>query len=214
MNYTEVGTEPESKIDIILTAAQKRLGLFGYEKTTMQEIADDIAMSKAALYYYFPDKESLFKAVLENEQNEYFRLIDQRLEGLKDAEKMITNLVDQRQILFQRFLNLGKFRVADNHKMKPLLKELYKNLREKEISILTKIFQQGKDDGIFGFDTAGETAILFSDMLQGIRIVSMKRLHLTEMSTEETHNMKVAIQSTTKIFINGLKYNALHNIKK
>ena len=56
------------KISNILSAAQKRFGLYGLEKTTMKEIASDLGVSKASLYYYFPDKESLLKAVVELNQ--------------------------------------------------------------------------------------------------------------------------------------------------
>lgn len=53
----------DSKVVIILEAARKRFAHFGISKTTMNEIAADIGMSKASLYYYFPDKEKLFVAL-------------------------------------------------------------------------------------------------------------------------------------------------------
>ena len=60
-----------NKTDLIIEAAQKRFGLYGVEKTSMREIANDLKLSKASLYYYFPDKESLYKAVVEKEQKEF-----------------------------------------------------------------------------------------------------------------------------------------------
>ncbi|HEY4784669.1 MAG TPA: helix-turn-helix domain-containing protein, partial [Bacteroidales bacterium] len=62
MVYVTHSGENAEKLEVILKAAQKRFGLYGLEKTTMKEIASDMGMSKAALYYYFPDKEGLFKA--------------------------------------------------------------------------------------------------------------------------------------------------------
>jgi TetR/AcrR family transcriptional regulator len=207
MERIDPAAEPEGRLDVILKAAQKRLGLYGYEKTTMQEIAADIAMSKAALYYYFPDKESLFKAVIENEQKEYFLLLDQRIAAFTDADKMITELVDLRQMLFRKFLNLGKFRLSDAHRMKPLLKDLYNTMREKEAEILTAIFNKGKAAGIFQFENATELALLFSDLMQGIRIMEMKRICDFEMTAEENEHLHKSINTATSLFINGLKYN-------
>jgi AcrR family transcriptional regulator len=49
----------ETKKTQILDAAYKRFSHYGYSKTTMKEIASDLSMSKALLYYYFPDKSQL-----------------------------------------------------------------------------------------------------------------------------------------------------------
>ncbi|HBI89157.1 MAG TPA: TetR/AcrR family transcriptional regulator, partial [Sphingobacterium sp.] len=46
----------------ILEAATRRFAHFGMAKTTMSEIAKDLNFSKALLYYYFPDKNSLYSA--------------------------------------------------------------------------------------------------------------------------------------------------------
>jgi AcrR family transcriptional regulator len=48
---------------------RKALNLFsqnGYIATTMDEIAEAVGLSKPAIYFYFPSKESLFSAAIEN----------------------------------------------------------------------------------------------------------------------------------------------------
>lgn len=64
-------TEDSSKLDIILNAAQKRFGHYGLCKTTMNEIAADVGMGKASLYYYFPDKEAVFQAVIKKNRKSF-----------------------------------------------------------------------------------------------------------------------------------------------
>lgn len=203
--------ENEGKVDYILKAAQTRLGLYGYEKTTMQEIADDIGMSKASLYYYFPDKESMFKAVLMNEQREFFLLLEQKIASIETADQMILEFVQLRQELFNRFHNLSKFRLIENHKVKPLLVDLYNELRKRETEILITILNKGKEDGIFSFGDTHELALLFSDLLQGIRIMEKKRMTSIEMTTAEKEHMVKMVLTATQLFINGLKYNTAQN---
>ena len=58
MNIAKTGIDKSKKLKLIIEASQKRFGIFGVEKTSMREIADDLKLSKASLYYYFPDKES------------------------------------------------------------------------------------------------------------------------------------------------------------
>lgn len=201
--------ESQSKIDFILKAAQKRLGLYGYEKTTMREIAADISMSKASLYYYYPDKDSLFKAVIENEQKDFLSELDRRLAELADADKMIIELVEIRHTLFRKFLNLSKFRLSADSKVKPMFNDLYNRMREIEIDILTRVFTKGKESGIFQFEDASEMAQLFSDLLQGIRIIEIKRMIRLEMTEEENDHLVKMLRNATLLFINGLKYNKL-----
>ncbi len=46
----------------ILDAAQARFRIYGYRKTTMAEIAEDVDMSAANLYRYFEDKQDIAAA--------------------------------------------------------------------------------------------------------------------------------------------------------
>ncbi|WP_262496286.1 TetR/AcrR family transcriptional regulator [Daejeonella oryzae] len=46
-----------------MRCAIKRFCHFGISKTSMAEIAEDLSMSKTAMYYYFPDKQNIILAV-------------------------------------------------------------------------------------------------------------------------------------------------------
>jgi len=48
----------------IIEVAIRRFSHYGFSKTTMNEIADDIKITKANLYYYYPDKIALIKDVI------------------------------------------------------------------------------------------------------------------------------------------------------
>lgn len=54
--------EPAGK-ERILRAAREHFLTRGYAGITMQEIADDVGLTKAAIYYHFGDKDGLFEAV-------------------------------------------------------------------------------------------------------------------------------------------------------
>jgi AcrR family transcriptional regulator len=71
MDHIKSGIEKNIRIQKIIEASQRRFGIYGIEKTSMREIAGDLKLSKASLYYYFPDKESLYRAVVEKEQDEF-----------------------------------------------------------------------------------------------------------------------------------------------
>lgn len=68
--------------EAILQAAQRLFVERGYPGISMREIADAVGVTKAALYYYFRDKEQLFLALLESVLEELSALIEaSRSEG-------------------------------------------------------------------------------------------------------------------------------------
>ncbi len=69
-----------SKEKIIIEAARNRFAHYGFSKVTMEEIALDVDMGKASLYYYFPTKEDLFRSVISQEINELQKNIEQILQ--------------------------------------------------------------------------------------------------------------------------------------
>ena len=94
-------SEKDNKAKLIIEAAQKRFGLYGVEKTSMREIADDLQLSKASIYYYFHDKESLYRAVVEKEQNEFIVKISERILSIEEPEMLLKEYASSRLSYFK-----------------------------------------------------------------------------------------------------------------
>jgi AcrR family transcriptional regulator len=56
--------------------ATELFGRFGYEKTSLREIADRVGMTKASLYYHFPSKQSLLLAIVEPLISQWRAVVD------------------------------------------------------------------------------------------------------------------------------------------
>jgi AcrR family transcriptional regulator len=54
----------------VLKSARKLFGKRGYAAVSLDEITDDARVTKGALYYYFPNKKELFRAVSEEAEQE------------------------------------------------------------------------------------------------------------------------------------------------
>ena len=78
-------TDHEIK-DRILRKAEEHFLKLGYSKVTMNEIAEDLGMSKKTLYAHFESKEELLKTIV-------FKLRDERI-------AKIDKLLDDKQIDF------------------------------------------------------------------------------------------------------------------
>lgn len=193
------------KSDIIIKAAQKRLGLYGFEKTTMSEIAADVNLSKASLYYYFPDKEGLLLAVLTKEQEEYFRLIAYRMEEISDPEKMVPEFVRIRHEYFTTFLNLTKFRFSDFYQIRPHFSDLINNLRHRETELFTTILQKGVAKGFFKVKATEETALLFLEIIHGLRLIVIRNRPIQELTPEDYNLMYEKHRHFIEMFIRSIK---------
>lgn len=56
----------EDTRDAILQAAELRFAAKGFYPTRLEDIADDVGITRTAVIYHFKDKETLYNAVLEN----------------------------------------------------------------------------------------------------------------------------------------------------
>jgi AcrR family transcriptional regulator len=197
--------DKSSKEQMILEAAQKRFGMLGIEKTSMQEIADDLNLSKASLYYYFPDKESLYKAVIEKEQSEFVKRINEKVISIGEPDRLLIEYVNARLSYFHSLLNLSRIRLEAYSDLRPVLRDTIISFREIEKEIIIKIFNDGIMKGIFQIDDPDKTASLFLDLLKGLRVSVVNHKKTLFIEPEEYQKLLESTIAFTEIFIKGLR---------
>jgi AcrR family transcriptional regulator len=198
-------SEKADKIQLIISASQKRFGLYGIEKTSMQDIANDLKLSKASLYYYFPDKHSLYKAVVDKEQSEFIARISERIFSFHEPEQLLLEYVNARLSYFRTLLNLSRLRLEEYSGLKPAFRESILMFKEKEKGIIKIIFEKGIQSGIFFIDDTDQTASLFLDLLKGLRIALMNEKETLFIEKEEFDFLLEKTITFTNFFIKGLK---------
>lgn len=196
----------EDKADLILSAAQKLFGLYGAEKTSMREIADDLHISKAALYYYFPDKENLYKAVIEKEQAEFLNTLEKDIKDNPDPAECLRRYALNRLSYFKNLVNLGRIGPTSIPDFKPLIADSFKTFREKEKKLVMQILEKGESSGQFKTNNAYETATLFLDIMRGLRSVFLNNKKLFSINDEDYKQLSHQVADATDIFIKGLMY--------
>ncbi len=97
------GRKPPAPInaeDKILDAAEFVFGHFGLRGATTALIAKKAGIAKPQIYYYFEDKEDLYRAILERAMNKWAREID-TLDTKHDLRTVLRNYI-HRKIDFSR----------------------------------------------------------------------------------------------------------------
>ncbi|CAM4377221.1 transcriptional regulator, TetR family [Pedobacter westerhofensis] len=79
----------EIVIEEILSGAKKLFGKHGLKKTTMEEIATAAGKGKSTLYYYFPSKNEIFEAVVEDEMKNVVKRIREAVNASLTAKEKL-----------------------------------------------------------------------------------------------------------------------------
>jgi AcrR family transcriptional regulator len=207
MTATELSPDKYDKVQLIINVAQRRFGLYGVEKTSMREIASDLKLSKASLYYYFPDKEALYKAVVEKEQKEFLARIKEMIVSVNDPEILLREYAAKRLSYFRILLNLSRLRYDAYSDLRPVFRESLRLFKENEKAIIVRIFKTGIEGKIFKIEDADATASLFLDLLKGLRVSVVSDKETMTIAEEEYESLMEKTIAFTKIFIKGLKLN-------
>ena len=197
--------ENSSKEEEILEAARNRFAHYGFSKVTMEEIASDVEMGKASLYYYFPTKEDLFRSVISQEINELQKNIELILQKRNSASEKLQNYVEQRMIFFQKLINLGTLSVHSYFDNKSVFKKVFLDFADVELGLIKKIFEEGKRSNEFEINLSDDTAVVFLHVLQGLRCNVFRWTKGQGIDEETRKNLQEEMGRVTEIFIQGIK---------
>ncbi|AFD05929.1 TetR/AcrR family transcriptional regulator [Solitalea canadensis] len=195
----------DDKQELIVEAALKRFAHYGPSKTTMNEIADDLHLSKALLYYYFPDKASLFKAVVDRILNNYFEEIECEANHAKSIEKTLLTLIDVRHDFFMKYYNMGLNRnIIDC--TEGSLDEIIYNAIKRETIFMKKLLTKANDKGEMQIENPLEAAELYMDVMAGVRfsiLTPNTRSAILDEDTAKVINRKQ--KQITELFIRAYR---------
>jgi AcrR family transcriptional regulator len=159
----------DEKETLILDAAQRRFAGYGFSKVTMDEIALDVGMAKASLYYYYPTKEDIFRAVIRKEQHAFIEHMTALMEHPATPGKKLREYVQRRSKLSRQFTNLTSLGSHSWQELNPLFHDLFRVFCNEEKHLLMRIIREGKDSGEFDVASPERTATLILHALQGLR---------------------------------------------
>lgn len=136
----------EEKIKIVEFGEQKFFKE-GIHKTTMDEVASELRMSKKTIYKYFPTKDDLVRAIAKHFMNNMKNAIVPTLNGNKNAIEKLEELI---KILARASIKISPQMLDDMRRHFPKLWNEMDNFRtEMMFGNITKVIDQGKEEGLF-----------------------------------------------------------------
>jgi AcrR family transcriptional regulator len=161
--------ETDKKREQIIEGAIKRFIHFGVNKTTMNEIADDLSVSKPALYYYFPDKTSLIIGVIDRIFNDFFEIINKESINNQTLEKTLIHLIEVGHRFFQKYYMLHLSGGSpDSFLNSAPVRNYIMGMKKKNLEMHAEIFQKAAERGEIEATDSNKIADLYLYSMAGI----------------------------------------------
>ncbi|MEJ7560266.1 MAG: TetR/AcrR family transcriptional regulator [Pedobacter sp.] len=197
----------DKKREAIIEGAIKRFIHFGIQKTTMNEIAEDLAVSKPSLYYYYPDKSSLIEGVIEKIFSDYFEAVDKDLFTNISLEERFAIFTDIRFKFFQKYYMLHLAGVTPDITLNSdSLKATFMSMKKKNNDMYAEILRRSVEKGEIAAVDLEKTAELYLESMMGI--ISQCIMHGNRELFPSKKEMKIILEkqhSLSRIFVKGLK---------
>lgn len=188
----------------ILDVAQRLVETRGYEQITIQDILDDLHISKGAFYHYFDSKPALLEAIIERMIDDVEQLLlpivhDPLLPALAKFQRFFATSARWKTARRTFFLELLQVWYADENAI--VRQKVHTAVIKRVTPLLTVIIRQGIQEGVLTTaypDQVGEVVLSLMENLGD----TLARLFL---SSEPKHEVLRRMESTTVAYTDALE---------
>jgi len=162
--------------DKILMTGAKLFAEKGFEATSMREIAEACSLTKPALYYYFPHKNSLFTEIIKTVGDYSYHYLEEMEKSDHDPITKLTEIAHNQFSGIKKHPEITKFliKVAIRN-LPPGINITFFDVMKKNDAILFKIVQDAKDQAIFRPDL--DVRVFLSCFIGGLNNFVMRYIN-------------------------------------
>ena len=188
----------------ILDVAQRLVYTKGYQQMTIQDILDDLQISKGAFYHYFGSKGALLEALIER--------------MLEEVEQVLNPIVQEPNLpaiekLRRYFATAGRWKTAQKPFLLALLRVWYTDdnaiVRQKQQAmgikrvapLLTAIIRQGVEEGAFTTAYPDQAGVVILALFQSLGDTWAELL----LADEPKHDAWQHIERTVAAYTDALE---------
>ncbi|WP_342414780.1 TetR/AcrR family transcriptional regulator [Paenibacillus sp. FSL R10-2782] len=179
----------------IVDYATKKFFTIGFSKISTDQMANELGMSKATLYKYFPKKEVLLEEVVSHFAQEQLRDIERIA---SDAELEFRQKIERFMLAVGKRLSTVKQEAMQD--IQRSVPEIYEQLMELRKNIILKklseLFQQGVYDGLFRKD-------LDQTFVVSVILAAIESLANPEFLSNSAHTYETVFQNILTLILEG-----------
>ncbi|MBN2165664.1 MAG: TetR/AcrR family transcriptional regulator [Marinilabiliaceae bacterium] len=199
MDQNNISDNNESVKNAILEVARNLFSKYGYKKTTMEDIAQALGKGKSSLYYYFKNKEDIFQAVIDWEEDILFSSLREIIQEPVSADKKMEKYIEVRMETIRELENYHKAINTDSNSNFDFLDYIKGKSEQEEALMIEQIMQEGLNSNIFAIKNPQMAAIAISTALKGLEIPLFRTK--PQMQNDD---FKVQLKNVLNILFYGL----------
>jgi AcrR family transcriptional regulator len=199
--------EKERRRQQIMVAAKRVFSEKGFNKATMEDIAQEAELSPGTLYLYFKNKEELYASlslrILQYLLIRVEHVNDEKASGpMEKLDALTEAMYDVYE--FDPLIIINMFHLQSSETLKNLSPELMAEIKElsrKSLSSISKIFQEGVEQGLF----IDRHPVALSDTFWSLFSGIVLWLTSKKIIDEQKDYLKQTLDIAFEIFRRGLK---------
>ena len=199
--------EKERRRQQIIGAAKRVFSEKGFNKATMEDIAKEAELSPGTLYLYFKNKEELYASLsLRILQYLHIRVTHVNKDAALSPEQKLSALMEAMYDVydFDPLIIINMFHLQSSETLKNLsesLLEEIKQLSQKSIGAIAKIFEEGKQKGIYVDRHPVALADIFWSMFSGVVLWEASK----KIVSADKDYLKSTLATAFELFERGIR---------
>ncbi|MBI4621505.1 MAG: TetR/AcrR family transcriptional regulator [Desulfobacterales bacterium] len=186
----------QEKLESILDTARKMFGRYGIQKTNLGEIASLARVAKATIYNYFGSKDQVYLEVLQREADDILKKIEAAIERVRSPIEKLRTFVSTKFRCMKEAVNIINLGRERTDSVPPKTDRIRNDLFEREVGIISSIFELGVKEGIFRTTDILLTARAIAYALRGFE--------LTWLVEESSERIEHYLDKLIAVLFNGI----------
>lgn len=182
----------------LLDAARSIFARFGYNKTTVDEIAKAARKGKSTFYYYYKSKEEIFKDVIEKEAQIFRMKLIESISISSDPVEKIKSYIFTRLGNFKNLVNFYSVLKNELNEHFVFIEEVRSKYDLEQINIIKMIIIEAIQNNLIELDDSDLASESIAMVLKGLEYNLM-------FGAEGTVVEENKIDKIVKMIFNGMK---------
>jgi len=184
----------------IIDAARTLFKEYGFKKTTMGDIAMSLGKAKSSLYYYYPGKEEIFEAVINEEMNELLSQIRYAMDEAASSKEKLIAYCRCRLNKLNQLYNLSDVLRREIADMQCMMTDVRSKFDTSHVELVKEILEEGVRNGEFKKINLENIELVAYLMVSSFRGLAMPLM----VSQKQYPRLDLQIDSIVDIMVEGI----------
>lgn len=186
--------------ELLIEVARRQFAQYGIEKTTMNDIAIASKKGRRTLYTYFKNKEDIYYAVIESEQNKLTNTLWEVVnKDLPPDEKLLEYIYARLEVVKELVIRNGTLR-AEFFQNIERVEQVRRKFDRREIKAIEAILEEGVKKNVFDIPHIELTASIMHHAFKGLEVP-----YIRESFAKKVTDLRLRRKIILDFILNGIK---------